>query len=183
VLYGTFITVTTLALILPVLQMQFTAVVTYLFTKGELADLGNAYLAGDILSATWHTWVNNYLDQTVKMTLLPALAPFLGTAWACFKTLASVALAGFVLGPTGVEVLHTYTYHSITVVLEVEAYCVAAFAALLFPLYLIEGGSRGDLVAALKQSAIMFRDAVVLTGAMLLIAAFYESVSLILIAT
>ena len=92
-LYGAFAAAMISALAFPVQNLRMSIWLTEVFTSGSLEELGGAYLAGNIPSAAWHTFVNNFYRQTFLFTILPAVGvPVLGTAFGIAKTTLSFGL-------------------------------------------------------------------------------------------
>lgn len=182
-LYGGFFTAMLAGGDAPLRNIAITNYVADEFTTGGLAYIGEAYAKGDILAATLATFRNNYVIQTVLLTFGISLFPPL--ALGLFKTLASFVLVGFVMVPLWAGAAGGYSYHSITMVLELEAYILACFVVVAWALRIFR--TMGDLASGrsmaypFAQSLQLYWGGIVATGGMLLIAAAYEAVTLILI--
>ena len=74
-----------------------------------------------------------------------------------------------------------FTYHSITMTLELEAYVVACFAVALGPVRIVQGFFRKALGSGLRAALEIAAGGAVLCAVMLAGAALYEAVTLILI--
>lgn len=176
--YGALFGATLAAFAMPLLNLQVLTFVAEIFTTGDLSHLGDAYLSGNVISAAWFTFVNNFVMQTLVYGMAPSLfIPF----WGLFKTMLNLAIAGFALAPLWTDLLSRFTYHSVTLALEVEAYVIAAFSICLYPLYLWKAISSGQAPQWLSKILPMMFASVLLSGAILFIAAFYEAVTLIII--
>lgn len=176
--YGVYAAFGFLACLFPIANLRVLTVLTGLFTEGDLKHLGDAYIAGDVAGAAWATFVNNFYVQTLQLTILPSMIiPF----WGVGKTLLSLAIAGFALSPIWSNMLSRFTYHSITVSLEIEAYVLAMFAVCLYPVLIARGIRQGTFAGALRDGLAVMGSATVLAGAMLALAAGYEAVTLILL--
>ena len=176
--YGAMVGAALLAFAMPLLNLQVLTFVTEIFTTGELSHLGDAYMSGNVVSAAWFTFWNNYVEQTLVWGIAPSLVvPF----WGLLKTMLNLAVAGFALAPLWTDLLARFTYHSITLSLEVEAYVVAAFGVCLYPVYVWQAVFSDDTGERLQKIPPMFLATVVLSGALLFFAAFYEAITLIVI--
>jgi uncharacterized membrane protein SpoIIM required for sporulation len=71
------------------------------------------------------------------------------------------------------------TFHSITIVLELEAYILASFLTLLWPLYWLRVLRRGFCWYEFTHFLRVAVGNVTLSGMILLVAAFYEAATLI----
>jgi hypothetical protein len=176
--YGVLMVAALVAFAFPLLNLQVLTFVTEIFTTGELSHLGAAYMSGNVVEAAWFTFWNNYVVQTLVFSVAPSLViPF----WGLFKTMLNLAIAGFALAPLWTDLLARFTYHSITLSLEVEAYVIAAFGVCLYPVYIWRALRSDDAARGLLKIPPMLFGTVLLSGALLFFAAFYEAVTLILI--
>jgi len=176
--YGAMIGASLLAFAMPLFNLQVLTFVTEVFTTGELSHLGDAYLSGNVISAAWFTFWNNYVMQTLAYGMAPSLiVPF----WGLLKTMLNLAIAGFALAPLWTDLLARFTYHSITLALEMEAYVIAAFGVCLYPVYLWRALQSEDVGRMLRKVPPMLLATVLLSGALLFVAAVYEAVTLIAI--
>ncbi|MCL4693896.1 MAG: hypothetical protein KJ060_15465 [Candidatus Hydrogenedentes bacterium] len=176
--YGALFAATLAAFAMPLLNLQVLTFVTEIFTTGELSHLGDAYMSGNVISAAWFTFKNNFVVQTLIYSIAPSLiVPFLGL----FKTMLNLAVAGFALAPLWTDLLSRFTYHSVTLSLEVEAYVVAAFGICLYPIYIARALTSGEPAKGLLKVPPMLIASIVVSGALLFLGAVYEAVTLILI--
>lgn len=178
VCYGAYFVTGLAAFQFPRANLQLLTFVTEIFTTGNLAELGQAYVSGNVLAAAWHTFMNNFIVVTVGSGIIPSLIlPF----WGAFKTALNLGVAGFAMAPLWADILGRFTYHSVTLALEIEAYTIAAFAIVLYPIYMVRAFRSDDFLGGLKRTWAMVGWGTALSGALLLIAAFYEAITLIII--
>jgi hypothetical protein len=176
--YGALAAAMAVGLRYPLFNLSVLTFVSSMFFEGELNYIGSAYLSRDIVAAAAATFANNFVVQTCALTILPSmLLPFVGLV----KTMASLAVVGFAMAPNWTGLSEMLTYHSITLILEVEAYTLATFAVCVYPAKLFRGWQQGSLVAALRGAAALMGSATLMAGIVLFVAAFYEAITLILI--
>jgi len=174
-LYGGFFLAMVAAIAYPIPNILLQEFIQYTFRDGGLGYVGAAYESGNVAFASAATWVNNYLVQTVGMTiLLSILIPFAGVA----KAFASFCVAGFGLAPLWTGLPGTLVFHSVTMVFELQAYIFACLAVCIFWAQIVDGLRRGAGVGPAFRSLLM---GTLLTGVMLGIAAVYEAVTLIVL--
>ena len=177
-LYGVFFALMLTATSFPRINFNLSHAVQDMFLEGDLSYIGSAYASGDILAATAATFYHNYFFATLLLTILPSLIiPFAGL----IKNLVSFAVVGFVMSPIWEGSAHQLVFHSITMVLEFEAYMIATFAIILFPIRLIGAFRASDPRAAIQHAFGIMASAALLSGIVLVIAALYEATSLILL--
>lgn len=174
--FGVFFGAMAAGLTHPVWQLYMQDFVAAEFTDGKLGYVGKAYSDGHIPLAALATFANNYLVQTLGLTVAPSLViPFFGV----FKTAATFLVTGFVLAPVWAETASMYVFHSITMALELEAYLLATYGACLYGLSLFRSARANDWNTALGGLATIGSLAV-LSGILLAVAALYEAATLIL---
>lgn len=177
-LYGIFFATMLLALATPLASLRLATYVGREFAEGQLSYIGQAYQSGDIYLAAAATFAHNYLQATVLYTILPSLIiPFSGF----LKNLVTFGMVGYVMAPQWVGSVGTLVYHSITMILEFEAYIVASFTVVMFPLLVIEGMQRDSLADGARRGMRIIIGGTVLAGVMLALAALYEATTLILL--
>ena len=130
--------------VLPEANYQVVQYVSGIFSKsGDLGYIGDAYASGDIVGAALATFNNNYIIQTLGMTMFISL---LGIPAGAIKTAGSFLLAGLALSPIWVDGASGYVFHSVTMAMEFEGYIIACFAVLVWALCayraLVRSGSR-----------------------------------------
>lgn len=178
IMYGGLFMAMGLALAFPLANYTVLSYITHQFSEGALGYVGAAYDSGNILRAAAATFLNNYVLQTCVFTFIISLPPF---CLGFFKTLLSFAVAGFGMSPLWLDGTTHLTYHAITMVLELEAYILASFIVVLWPLRLVLGVHQGMLGAEALAGLRSFGAGLLLTGFMLAIAAIYEATTLILL--
>src|SRR5271165_5003430 len=111
--------------------------------NGVLAVAGRAYGSGSMIYAAVVTFiVNFFLGSLATITLPSMIIPGVGALLAAFRA----TLWGLLLGPSQVTLAYVMRAHSVTLLLEGEGYILAAFFALLIPIYLF--GSSASLQKA-----------------------------------
>jgi len=182
VLYGAFFGFTVLAIVFPLANMGVVEMVHGIFTEGGLKHLGDAYQEGHVLAATCWTWVQNFVVQTVLLTIVPAgSVPFAGTAWALAKHMLSFCLAGFVMAPLWSDSISVLPWHAITIAVELEAYVIAGFVAAVFPIRIVNGVAKGEVWRGYVDGLRVLGSGTLLAGVLLAAAALYEALTLILL--
>lgn len=177
VLYGVFFVFMTIGIEWPLLNYRLTEYMTAVFSEGGLSYIGDAYASQNILQAAIATYHNNYVVQTLGYTFLISVPPL---ALGVLKTVASFALVGFAMTPIWAGAASGYVFHSITMALELEAYIVACFVVMVWPIHLWRGINGKGFGRELFLGVRIFIGGIILTGVMLAIAALYEAASLIL---
>jgi len=178
VLYGTMFLFMLIALKYPIANLHLTGYISGEFSEGSLKHIGAAYESGNILWAAAATFVQNYFVATVLFAVVPSLMiPFFGL----LRNFASFVMVGFIMSPMWLGIASGYTYHSITMVLELEAYVVATFVVVMWPVTLIKGIREERFGEEAVNGLRLVGSCMVLVGVMLVIAAVYEATTLILL--
>ena len=130
--------------VIPEANYQVVQYVSGIFSKsGDLGYIGDAYASGDIVRAALATFNNNYIIQTLGMTMLVSL---MGIPVGAIKTAGSFVLAGLALSPIWVDGASGYIFHSVTMAMEFEGYIIACFAVLVWTIHayraLVRSASR-----------------------------------------
>lgn len=176
-LYGGFFIAAVLALMVPPINVFVMNVIAHAFSEGNLGYVGDAYRSGNLIVAAGATWMNNYLLQTVVMTVLISIVvPCIGV----LKTLLSFGLAGLGMAPLWSGTAANYTFHSITMILELEAYIYACAAVVIFWMRIVAAIRRRERSLAVEGARVLV-SATLLAGALLAIAGLYEAATLILL--
>ncbi len=176
--FGTVLLFMEIAFFAPEAQRECLRMVSRLATHGRglLRPAFAAYLAKDVLMAMLITVANNFLLATVLTVMLPSLlVPGLGP----LIMLLRFIFVGMVLSPTHVALSSSMLPHTITLLLECEAYVLACFFSILVPVYSFgkrEGPSFGrrylrSVTLNLKGSVWIF--------VLLLVAGAYEAIEVI----
>jgi len=163
----------------PLMALRLMDYATGMFSEGDLKYIGDAYSSRNVWRAAFATFQNNYVLQTLVLTFLISIPPL---ALGVLKNLGSFALVGYIMTPAWVGTAGGYTFHSITMILELEAYILACFAVTVWPIRIFRavrtGAPKGELIAGIA----VLVSAVVATGIILALAALYEAATLILLA-
>jgi len=147
-------------------------------SEGLLGTAGKAYGSGVIPIAAAVTFLINFLvGSLVHITLPSLIIPGAGVLMAAFRA----SLRGVLLAPTFSGLSRASLAHSWTILLEGEAYILAAFFALLVPIYLLQPRRGGVLLRYRRGVAVNLQGAL-LVAAVLLVAACYEATEVILMA-
>lgn len=182
-LYGAFFFAMLRGAGLPLNNMAVAQFVAKIFTTGDLGYIGDAYASGNVMQASIATFRNNYVLQTLALTFGISLLPL---ALGVVKTMFSFVFTGFVMAPIWTHTAAGFTYHSITMVLELEAYIVACFAVTVWAIACFRGLGRVLFAydvegpPVMVPAVIFYVEAAILTGLMLAFAALYEATTLIL---
>lgn len=164
----------------PSLQQSLLSAVGSAFSEGPLSALVGAYGGGKLILAMVLTFVVNVAVGSFVWITLPSLViPFSGLLAGTYRAV----LWGLVLSPTTREMSTAMIPHSLTLILEGQAYVLAMLAAyiqgraLLWPHSAGAQTHREGYLAGLKRSARLY----LLVILLLALAAIYEAVEVILI--
>ncbi len=178
VLFGAFFVLMTVALAFPLMNLRLVHAVREEFSSGGLSYIGDAYASQNVLKATAATFFHNFVVATVGFSVIPSLLiPFAGL----LKNLASFTIVGFVMAPLWTGSAQGLVYHSITMVLELEAYALTSFIVTVLPIRGFKGLLEGEFVAQYAAGVRIIISGALLAGAMLAVAAVYEATTLILL--
>lgn len=176
--YGAWFFFMFLALAYPRLNYFLITLVSKLFVSGDLQHVGAAYASESILNAAYATFYQNFVTATLVGTILVSLVlPF----WGVFKNLLSFSVLGFAMAPLWADSTMRYVYHSITIVMELEAYTLASFIVCVWPLRWARGVFHGDLGREVSTGVKVLVSGTVVVAAILALAALYEATTIILI--
>jgi hypothetical protein len=176
--FGTALLFMLVAYCLPELQFCLLSAVKSQVANGSgpLGVAGQAYMSKSIPLAAAITFVVNFLIGSFAVITLPSIIlPGVGVLVAAFRAM----LWGLLLAPTFDVLSRAMLPHSLTLLLEGEAYVIAAFFGLLVPIFLFsrtEGPSVGHrygkaLLLNLKGNFLVI--------SVLVIAAIYEAIEVI----
>jgi hypothetical protein len=90
------------------------------------------------------------------------------------------ALWGIMMAPTSMALAGAIRFHSVTLLLEGEGYILAAFFALLMPIYLFNPAEGNKLRARYGHALMMNVKGNIIVFIMLAVAASYEAIEVIL---
>jgi len=177
-LYGLFFAAMAQGVTQPVLNYRAADYIGSIFTEGGLSYIGDAYASEEIVRAAAATFFNNYVVQTIGLTFGISIVPL---ALGVVKTALSFVMVGFVMAPVWTGIAAGYSFHSITMVLELEAYIVACFVVVLWTRRCFRAMYENRVMGEMRENFALYGSGVVLTGLMLALAAFYEAATLILL--
>jgi hypothetical protein len=166
------------ALFNPGLQNTLVQATGQTFTQGPLSAVGGAYGGGQVVNAIVLTFVVNLLVGSLVTVTLPGLIiPFSGLLLGVYRAI----LWGLLLSPANAGLAGPMIPHSLTLILEGQAYILAMLAvfihgkAFLNPsAYGVTGHLRG-YVEGLRRTGWIYLLVVIL----LAVAAIYESLEVI----
>lgn len=177
--FGTVILLMLVAYQLPELQSALLAGTQFELAEGSgpLNVAYKAYMSKSILFAAVTTFVINFFIGSLAVITLPSvIIPGAGILVIGIRTL----LWGLLLAPSFVGLSGAMLPHSLTLLLEGEAYVVAGFFALLVPVYLIRKAEGPGLVNRYGRALMMNVRGNLLVAIILAIAAIYEAIEVIL---
>lgn len=112
----------------PKLQERLLQSTGIAFTSGPLAAVGEAYVVGDVMRSIALTLgVNLILGSLLQMTLPTLLIPFFGLLVGAFRAI----LWGLLLSPSHSDLIGPMIPHTLTLVLEGQAYILVMLAAFM----------------------------------------------------
>ncbi|MGQ9553027.1 MAG: stage II sporulation protein M [Anaerolineae bacterium] len=163
----------------PELQRSLTEVVATSFTSGPLETVGAAYGSGNVaLAATITFVVNFFLGAFLYITLPSLLIPFAGL---CTGVIRAV-LWGLLLSPAMPELRLAMIPHSLTVLLEGQAYVLAMLGSyLLWSTALRRGEGSGNFLSRYRVGLSKNVRLYLLIAIVLAVAALYEALEVIFI--
>jgi hypothetical protein len=148
---------------------------------GPLAAVGNAYVNAEVLKAIGLTFLVNLVVGSFLYITLPSLIiPFLGFLLGIYRA----ALWGFLFYPGHPDIGMIMLPHSITLILEGQAYILALFAvylqgrAFLWPKSVGLETHKQGYIEGLRRTGKMY----ILVILTLAIAAVYEVIEVVLLA-
>ena len=166
------------AVIDPAVQERLLGDVGTSLTEGPLATVGGAYLGGNVAAAAALTFVVNFVVGAVVTITLPSLiVPFAGVVLGAYRAV----LWGLLLAPTSRELALVMIPHSLTLLLEGQAYVLAIFAACVHGVAFLRPQSVGatsrrqGYVVGLRMAARVY----VLVLVVLASAAVYEALEVV----
>lgn len=175
--YGVMLCMMAVATAHPRMTANLAEWMAMVFSEGDLAYVGAAYASRNIPLAALATFGHNFFTATIMLTILPSL---LILGWGIVKTAGSLALVGFIMAPLWVGTFSGYSYHSITMGLEIEAYILATFAITVYAIRFLRGAVLGNFFSDLVMGVRVVAGAIVVVCVLLFTGAVYEAVTLIL---
>lgn len=165
---------------IPSVQEQLLGAVREGFQSGPLRPVANAYQGGHFFAAVAWTFVVNFVAGSFLTITLPSLVvPFSGIAMGIVRA----TLWGLLLSPANEELALGMIPHSLTLLLEGQAYILAMFAAyvqgrsFVQPRWVGAATCGQGYLAGLKLSLKIYSLVVLL----LAVAAVYEAAEVIYI--
>jgi hypothetical protein len=165
---------TYVAVVDPALQEQLLSDIERAFAEGPLAAVGGAYLGGNVIAAAVLTFVVNLsVGSLLSITLPSLIVPFGGLLLGAYRA----ALWGLVLAPTNTQLALVMIPHSLTLLLEGQAYVLTMLAvyvqgkAFLWPDSVGAATRTQGYVTGLKLSVRLY----LLVVLVLAVAAVYEA--------
>lgn len=147
--------------------------------SGPLGVAGKAYMSKSIpMAAVVTLLINFFLGSLACITIPSIVIPGVGILIAVFRA----SLWGLLLAPNFDVLAGTMLPHSFTLLLEGEAYIVATFFALLILVYLFRKAEGASLAGRYGKALLMNVRGNLLVAIVLVIAAIYEAIEVILIA-
>ncbi len=179
--YGLIVLCMLLAVFIPDIQANLLETIGSAFTSGPLAYVGQSYLNAEIFKAVLLTFaVNLFAASLIYMTIPSLLIPFIGFLMFVMRA----ALWGLIFSPVSPEMRLVMIPHSLTLILEGQAYILVMFGvylqgrAFLWPESAgVAGHGRGYLEGLKRTGKIYLL--VILT---LAAAAVYEVIEVVLLA-
>jgi hypothetical protein len=136
-----------------------------------------AYGSGSIPRAAAVTFMINFILGSLAMISLPsAIVPGAGVILAAFRAV----LWGLLLAPTSGLLATIMLSHSGTVLLEGEGYVLAVIFGLLIPIWMCEAGMGGTVLGRYARALLLSLKATALVALVLVVAACYEAIEVIL---
>ncbi|MBN2579076.1 MAG: hypothetical protein JXB10_08805 [Pirellulales bacterium] len=145
--------------------------------SGPLGIAGQAYASRIIPLAAAATLGVNFIVGSLLMITVPSLIiPGLGVLTAWFRAI----VWGLLLAPAVLSLAGAMRFHSLTLLLEGEGYVLAAFFAMLVPVWLFSPRAGRSVGARYGHALLMNLKGNLLVLIVLALAAVYEAVEVIL---
>jgi hypothetical protein len=145
--------------------------------SGPLGVAGKAYMSKNILRAAVTTFAINLLLGSLAYITIPSIIiPAVGVLGATFRAI----MWGLLLAPTFDALSGAMLPHSFTILLEGEAYIMAAFFGLLILVYLFRKAEGPNIPRRYGKALLMNLRGNLLVAIVLAIAAIYEAIEVIL---
>jgi len=145
--------------------------------SGPLGVAGKAYMSKNIIRAAVTTFAINLLLGSLAYITIPSIIiPAVGVLGATFRAI----MWGLLLAPTFDALSGAMLPHSFTILLEGEAYIIAAFFGLLILVYLFRKAEGPSIPRRYGRALLMNLRGNLLVAIVLAIAAIYEATEVIL---
>jgi hypothetical protein len=146
--------------------------------SGLLGTVGQAYLSGSIARAAVATFAVNFLLGSLACVTIPSiLLPGSGVLLAGVRALAW----GLILAPAMRTMALVTLPHSVTTLLEGEAYILATIFGLLIPIHVVRRSLGGNLLTRFGRVLLLNLKAQFWIAVVLAVAAVYEATEVVLI--
>ena len=162
----------------PEIQAMLTNAVLASFTEGPLATVFDAYASGNVLKSIALTFGVNFALASVLVIFVPSMIiPFSGVLMGLFRAV----LWGLLLAPTTPELQAAMIPHSLTLIVEGQAYILAMLGAWILGCAFVSPRSVGALswkegyLQGVRNGASIY----LLVAIVLLVAAVYEVLEII----
>jgi len=165
--------------LLPELQVCLLSAIRSQVTDGSgpLGVAGKAYMSKSIPLAAVTTFVINFFFGSLAVITLPSvILPGVGVLVAGLRAM----LWGLLLAPTSDVLSRSMLPHSLTLLLEGEAYVIAAFFALLIPVFLFRRAEGSGVAHRYGKALLLNLKGNLLVAIVLTVAAIYEAIEVIL---
>jgi len=176
--FGVAILFMLVAYYLPELQVCLLAGIKSQVTDGSgpLAIAGKAYMSKNILIAAVTTFaINFFLGSMAYITIPSVIIPGVGALAAAFRAV----MWGLLLAPTFDTLSGAMLPHSFTLLIEGEAYIIAAFFGVLVLVYLFRKVEGPSIPGRYGKALLMNLRGNVLVAIVLATAAIYEAIEVI----
>jgi hypothetical protein len=178
VVFGIMIMCMTAAQVLPEVHLILVSLIAQAITsgKGLIGWVGHAYLSRNIPLAAFATCTVNFLLGSIATITLPSMiVPAVGS----LVMLLRPALAGMILAPIDMLLARSMLPHSWTCLIELEAYIIAVFFALLMLIYPFTAAEGPTALKRYGRALLLNVQAQLLVLAVLIVAAVYEAIEVI----
>ena len=179
IFFGTVILFMLFAYQLPELQLGLNMGIrsVVLSGKGALGLAGKAYLSRNMpLAAVVTFGVNFLVGALLQLTLPSMIVPGSGIFLGWFRSL----MWGLLLAPSDATLSKMMLTHGFTLFLEGEGYILSLFFGLMIPIYLFRKNEGARLIERYGKALRLNLGGAILVAIVLMIAAIYEAVEVIL---
>jgi len=177
--FGGLVVVGALAYLVPPLQTSGLHMIQQ-STREPYSPLGvaaKAYASGSMPWAAAVTLaVNFFLGSLAVITVPSVIVPGAGAAMLALRS----AVIGLLLAPSTVTLAGMMLPHSFTILVEMEAYIVAAFFALMIPIYIFRKQEGPTVLRRYGRALLLNLKGNLIVFIILAVAAAYEAVEVIL---
>lgn len=144
--------------------------------EGPLGAAGKAYGSGSVPRAALVTFGVNFFFGSVASITLPSLVvPGVGVLMLVLRPL----VVGIALAPTLAELSGVLLPHAFTILVELEAYILAGYFALLVPIWLFRCRAGRTVPSRYGRAVLLNLQGSLLVAVILAVAAVYEAIEVI----